>query len=149
MRCAVDELIRREDRPYFIAVSLLGFAVGGAMLAVVSWRDSRPAPTRDQLKAIDGVVYAVNEQRLGKREKRLQFQMSTRTASGRSWTGYLLNCGIDERDLAALLGARLQTIRQLVGVPVKLLVHDAWIYEITANGELLFSYKEVPACNKP
>jgi hypothetical protein len=145
----VDELLGPRDRPFLIRFYIAGLAVFGALMALLLWRDSRPAPTHDQLKLFEGVVYAVHEQRLGKREKRLQFQMSTRTASGRSWTGYLMNCGMDERDLAALLGARLQMIRQLVGVPVKLRVHDQWIYEITANGDPLFSYKEIAACNKP
>jgi hypothetical protein len=144
----VDELLGPRDRRFVIAFRIAGAVVFGGIIALLFWRDSRPAPTHDQLKPFEGVVYAVHEQRLGKREKRLQFQMSTRTASGRSWTGYLMNCGIDERDLATLLGARLQMIRQLVGVPVKLLVHDGWIYEITANGDPLFSYKEIVACNK-
>jgi hypothetical protein len=145
----VDELLGPRDRRFMIAFYIVGIVVFGALFALLSWRNSRPAPTYDQLKLLDGVVYAVREQNFGKREKRPHFTMSTRTPAGRSWTGMLMSCGINERDLTALLGARLQTIRQLVGVPVKLLVHESWIYEITANGDPLFSYKEIAACNKP
>ena len=144
----MDELLGPRDRRFVIAFRIAGAVVFGAFLALLLWRDGRPAPTHDQLKPIDGVVYALREERNGRREKRLLFHISTRTRTGGSWTGILMNCGITEHDLAVLLGPRLQTIRQLVGVPVKLRVHDSWIYEITANGEPLFSYKEVPACNK-
>jgi hypothetical protein len=148
MRPAVDDLLSREERQGIIFILIALLTIGGVIWGLAALGANRPAPTRDKLYRVEGVVYAVNPRATGKGATHISFLISTRLPSGGSWTGTLTPCLIMEPRLAALPGTKSPAIYRLVDVPVVVSSHNGAIVEITANGEAVLTFEEVALCSK-
>jgi hypothetical protein len=108
-------------------------------------KQNEPTPPREELRQIEGEVYKAVVRR-NRKIQSLDIEISVRTPTGGSWTGALKTCGVREERLLAVLGARVDMIRQLPGRPVVLLTHQGRIHEIVEDGQTLISDSETRSC---